>query len=200
MQATMTNKVLNLVRRKGVLRPRDLDAYGIPREYLARLHRRGLVFRAGRGLYVDVNADLTANHTLAEVCKRVPDGVVCLLSALQFHGFTMQMPYQAWLAISRTMREPNEPALPIRTVRMTGRSFTAGVERHNIEGVKAKIYSPAKTVVDCFKFRNKIGLDVALEALRDCLREGKCSHDELWRYAKICRQTNVMKPYLESIS
>ena len=112
----------------------------------------------------------------------------------------MQMPYQVWLAISRTMREPNEPLLPIRTVRMTGRSYTAGVERHKIEGVKIKIFSPAKTIVDSFKFRNKIGLDVALEALRDCLREGKCNRDDLWRYAKICRQTKVMKPYLESIS
>jgi predicted transcriptional regulator of viral defense system len=199
MQKSTAEKVLDLVRRKGVLRPRDLDEYDIPREYLARLQRRGLVFRAGRGLYVDVNADLTTHHTLAEVCKRVPNGVVCLLSALQFHGVTMQMPHQVWLAISRTMRDPNEPALPIRTVRMTGQSFTAGVERHNIEGVEVKIYSPAKTVVDCFKFRNKIGIDVALEALRDCHREGKCTYDELWRYAKICRQTRVMKPYLESI-
>jgi hypothetical protein len=200
MGKSTADSILNLIHRKGVLRPRDLDAYEIPREHLARLHKRGLVTRVGRGLYVDVNADLSAQHTLAEVCRRVPGGVVCLISALRFHGLTTQMPFQVWLAISRTMREPKEPLLPIRTVRMTDRSFTAGIEKHNIDGVKVNVYSPAKTIADCFKFRNKIGLDVALDALRDFLAEGKCNQDELWRFAKICRQTNVMKPYLETIS
>jgi predicted transcriptional regulator of viral defense system len=200
MDQPTTEKVLELVRRKGVLRPRDLDEYNIPREYLVRLRKRGLLSRVGRGLYVDVNADLTAHHTLAEVCKRVPKGVVCLVSALQFHELTTQMPYQVWLAISHTMREPKEPLLPIRTVRFSDQAFKAGVETHEVEGVEVKVYSAAKTVADCFKFRNKIGLDVALEALRDCRQERKCNNDDLWRFAKVCRQTRVMKPYLEALA
>jgi predicted transcriptional regulator of viral defense system len=197
---TKADKVMELVKRKGVLRPRDLEAYDIPRTYLARLCKRGELSRVGRGLYVYVHADLTAHHTLAEVCKRVPDGVVCLLTALEFHHLTTQMPYQVWLAISREMRKPTEPLLPMRIMRFSGESFTAGVEAHQIEGVTVQIYNPAKTVVDCFKFRNKVGLDVAIEALRDCRRERKCTNDQIWEYAKICRQTNVMMPYMEALA
>ena len=146
------------------------------------------------------DADPTEHHTLAEVCKRVPAGVVCLASALQFNGITTQMPRQVWLALGKSARRPNAPGLPIRVVHVSGSALTEGVEEHDVEGVPIKVYSPAKTVADCFKFRNQIGLDVALEALRDCRREHKCSYDDLWHYAKVCRQTKVMRPYLEALA
>jgi len=200
VSASATDKVMKLVRRAGVLRPRDLDVHDLPREHLIRLYRAGKLHRIGRGLYVAADADPTEHRTLAEVCKRVPSGVVCLLSALQFHGLTTQMPHQVWLALKKDAREPKEPSLPIRTVRVSGEAFSAGVEEHDVEGVRVKVYNPAKTVADCFKFRNKIGLDVALEALRDCRGQHLCTSDDLWNYAKVCRQTKVMQPYLEALA
>lgn len=196
---TTTEQVLELVRRAGILRVRDLTARGIHPEYLRRLHKKGLLVRTGRGLYMLADADPTENRTLAEVCKRVPGGVVCLLSALQFHGLTTQIPHEVWLAIDRKAWRPNEPRLPMRIIRYSGPALETGIEEHRIENVPVKIYNPAKTVADCFKYRNKIGLDVALEALRDCRRQRKCTNDELWHYAKICRVANVMKPYLEAV-
>jgi len=200
MQSSKTRQVLELVRRAGVLRPRDLDAHGIAREHLARLHRAGLVDRVGRGLYVAAGADVGEHQSLAEVGKRVPGGVVCLLSALQFHGLTTQAPFEVWVAIDVKARRPKQDGAPIRVVRFSGAALHAGVEEHTVEGVTVRVYSPAKTVADCFKYRNKIGLDVALEALRDCRRQRECTNDELWRYAKVCRVANVIRPYLEAIS
>lgn len=198
MSTSHTERVLALARQKGVLRPCDLEAEDIPREYLSRLHRRGALERVGRGLYVLRGSSPTQHRTLAEVGKRVPRGVICLLSALQFHELTTQMPRQVWLALDNKAWQP-QVSLPVRVVRFSGEAFTSGVEEHQIEGVTVRVYSPAKTVVDCFKFRHKIGLDVAMEALRDCRRQGKCDNDDLWRFAKVCRQTKVMKPYLEAI-
>jgi predicted transcriptional regulator of viral defense system len=200
MLSGFAKKVLEIARKNNILRPRDLDPYGIPRKYLSILHQKGLLSRVGHGLYVLEDADLTEKHTIAEVCKRVPRGVVCLLSALQFHDLTTQAPFQVWLAIDRKAWLPKEPRLPIRIVRFSGPALEKGIEKHVIEGVPVKIYNPAKTVADCFKYRNKIGLDVALEALRDCRRERKCTNYDLWEYAKICRVANVMKPYLEAIT
>lgn len=192
--------MLELVRRAGILRPRDLDAHDIPREYLIRLCRRGFLERVGRGLYRLAQMDVTENHSLAEVSKRVPHGVVCLLSALRFHGLTTQAPFKVWLAIDRKARLPRVRDLPLHIVRFSEEALSSGIEEHQIEGVQVKVYSPAKTVTDCFKYRNKIGLDVALEALRDCRQQRKCTVDDLWHYAKICRVANVMKPYLEATS
>ena len=193
-----TQRILELVEQAGVLRPRDLDAHGIPRIYLSRLCERGLLQRVGRGLYVLPNADVSEHHTLAEACKRVPHGVVCLLSALRFHGLTTQSPHEVWLAIGSKAWRPQVDYPPLRFVRFSARALEAGVEEHSIEGVTVHVYDPAKTVADCFKYRNKIGLDVALEALRDCRRQRKCTNDELWHYAKICRVANVMRPYMEA--
>ena len=200
MTPTPAEKILALARQSGVLRPRDLDTHGLPREYLIRLYNKGLLYRIGRGLYVAADAGPTEHHTLAEVCKRVPAGIVCLVSALQFHGITTQMPHQVWLALKKSAWRPVEPSLPIRVIHVSGSALTEGVEEHDVEGVPVKVYSPAKTVADCFKFRNKIGLDVALEALRDCRRVNKCSYDDLWHFAKVCRQARVMRPYLEAIA
>ena len=198
MLSATAKKVLKIAREAGILRPRDLDAHRIPRKYLNILFHQGLLSRVGRGLYVPVDSEPTEHRTLAEVCKRVPAGVICLLSALRFHDLTTQMPYQVWLAIHYKARLPKEPQLPIRIVRFSGAALAEGVEEHQIEGVPVKVYNPAKTVADCFKYRNKIGHDIALEALRDCRSQRKCSTDELWRYAKVCRVWNVMKPYLEA--
>ena len=182
-----------------MLRPRDLDAYGIPRVYLSRLHDRNLLLRVGRGLYVTADLEATEHHTLAEACKRVPHGVLCLLSALQFHGLTTQSPSEVWMAIERKARLPLVTRPAMRFVRFSGSALTEGIKDEQIEGVTIKVYNPAKTVIDCFKYRNKIGLDVALEALRDCLRTRKCTIDELTYYAQVCRVAKVMRPYLEAV-
>jgi predicted transcriptional regulator of viral defense system len=191
-------QVIEVVREKGVLRPRDLDSYGIPREYLSRLCERGLLQRVGRGLYVLADAEVTEYQTLAEASKRVPQGVLCLLSALQFHGLTTQAPFEVWMALEQKAWQPQVDRPRMRFVRFSGPAFESGVEEHRIKGVPVKVYCPAKTVVDCFKYRNKIGLDVALEALQDCRSQRKCTNDELWQYANVCRVANVMKPYLEA--
>jgi predicted transcriptional regulator of viral defense system len=191
-------RILALVEQAGVLRPRDLDAHGIPRIYLSRLCERGDLQRVGRGLYVLPNADVSEHHTLAEACKRVPHAVVCLLSALRFHGLTTQSPFEVWLAIGSKVWRPQVDYPRLRFVRFSALALDAGVEQHAIEGVSVRVYDPAKTVADCFKYRNKIGLDVALEALRDCRRQRRCTNDDLWHYATICRVANVMRPYMEA--
>lgn len=200
MKAGTVDKILKIVKESGVIRPRDLESHGISRKYLTLMYRKGLLNRVGRGLYVASDIDPTEHHTIAEVCKRIPGGVVCLVSALQFHGLTTQMPFEVWIAIDRKARYPREPKLPIRIVRFSGQALNSGIDESSVEGVPVKIYNPAKTVADCFKYRNKIGLDVALEALKECLRQRKCTNDDLWSYGKICRVWNVMKPYLEVLS
>lgn len=199
-QTTKTNKVLDLVRKVGVLRPRDLDPYNIPRTYLSRLCAAGKLQRIGRGLYVLPGSGATEHHSMAEACKRVPKGVVCLLSALSFHELTTQAPFEVWLAIGEKAWRPRLEYPPLRIVHFSKAALNAGVEEHQIEGVNVQVYSPAKTVADCFKYRNKIGLDVAIEALRECRRARHCTMDDLWHYADICRVRNVMRPYLESLA
>jgi predicted transcriptional regulator of viral defense system len=192
-------RTLELVRAAGVLRPRELDAHGIPRQYLRILRDRGAAEQVGRGLYVPADAAWTEHHGLAEAAKRVPHGVVCLLSALRFHGLTTQAPFEVWMAVERSAWKPRPRDLPLRVVRFSGEAFSSFVEENEIEGVRVRVYSPAKTVADCFKYRNKIGVDVAIEALRDAWREGRVTMDELWEAAGVCRVRNVMRPYLESV-
>ncbi len=126
--------------------------------------------------------------------------MVCLLSALQNHHLTTQAPFEVWLAIAEKARLPKIEYPPLRVVRFSGPSLSFGIEEHEVDGVRVRVYSPAKTVADCFKYRNKIGLDVAIEALRDCLRQRKATRDELWSAAKVCRMSNVMRPYLEAVT
>ncbi|MEZ5357219.1 MAG: type IV toxin-antitoxin system AbiEi family antitoxin domain-containing protein [Candidatus Zixiibacteriota bacterium] len=199
MKAEITNKIIQIVKQLGIVRPRDMDEYGIHRKYLHMLYDQGILSRIGRGLYTLPDTEPSENRSFAEASKRVPSGVICLLSALRFHGLTTQSPHEIWMAIHHKARSPREPGIPIRITRFSGKSMTSGIEQHEIEGVSIRVYNPAKTVADCFKFRNKIGLDVALEALRDCHQSRKCTMDDLWKYAKICRVANIMKPYLESI-
>ena len=192
--------LMKLVRKVGILRPRDLQAHGIPRVYLRMAVDQGAIIRVGRGLYIPKGAKPTEHHSLAQAAKRVPKGVVCLLSALRFHDLTTQSPFEVWLAIGEKSRLPRFDTPSLRIVRFSGRALTYGVQEHRIEGVPVHVFSPAKTVADCFRYRNKIGLDVALEALRDCIRKRKATRDEIWDAAKRCRVANVMRPYLESLS
>ena len=194
-----TKKLLALVRKAGVLRSHELESHGISRVYLKRLVDSGQLERIGRGLYTLADADLGEKHGLAQASKRVPHGVICLLSALRLHGLTTQNPFEVWIAVDQKARRPAVSSPPLRIIHMSGKAFISGIEDHRIEGINVRAYCAAKTVADCFKFRNKIGTDVALEALRDYRRKYRSGMDQLWRYAKVARVTRVMQPYLEAL-
>lgn len=193
------SRIRLLAKDLGVLRPRDLLARGIPREYAQRLSARGELIRIGRGLYTLPDSTGSAHRSLAEVSKVVPQGVVCLLSALRFHGLTTQNPPEVWIALPNKAWRPSTPPFRLHVIHLSGASWTDGIETHPIDGVPVRIYSPAKTVADCFKFRNKIGIDVAVEALRDYLRMHRGGADDLWRFVQINRVGRVIQPYLESV-
>lgn len=197
---TRTTQVLQLAHDLGLIRPRDLQARNIPRVYLQRLYERGLLLRSGRGIYRLADAELTESFSLAEACKRVPHGVVCLLSALRFHNLGTQNPFEVWMAIHPKAHRPKDDYPPLRIVRFSGLALSEGVEEHQVAEGIVRVYNVPKTVVDCFRYRNKIGLDVALEALRACWRERRTTMDELWRYAAAVRVSNVMRPYLEALT
>jgi predicted transcriptional regulator of viral defense system len=194
------DRIIQLAKAKAILRPQDLKDIGVPREYLRRMRDEGVLEQPARGLYVLTSAKPTEHQTLVEVCKRVPQGVVCLLSALQFHGLTTQLPREVWIALGTKAWAPKLDYPRIRIARFSSTTLTFGVEERRIGGALIRVFKPAKTVADCFKFRNKIGLDVALEALRDCLKQRKATRDEIWNAARICRVANVMRPYLESLA
>ena len=196
---TAAEKILEIAKRQRIVRPRDLAARGIAREHLIRLLRRGALTRTARGIYTLTGAPVTEHHGLALVCKQAPGAVVCLLSALQFHGLTTQQPHQVWIAVAVKARKPSITWPAARIVRFSGAALAEGVESHLIEGVPVRVYGIAKTVADCFKYRRKIGTDVAIEALRDALRN-RVSVDAIYRFAKICRVANVIRPYLESVA
>lgn len=193
-------EIVKLVRKAGILRPRDLRALGIPRLYLRMAVDKGAIIRVGRGLYITRGAKPTEHHSLAQASKRVPKGVVCLLSALRFHDLTTQSPFEVWLAIGEKARLPKLDNPPVHIVRFSRETLAYGVQEHIIEAVPVRIFSPAKTVADCFRYRNKIGLDVALEALRECKRKRRATTDDIWKAAKVCRVANVIRPYLEALS
>jgi predicted transcriptional regulator of viral defense system len=192
-------QLLALARQSGVIRPEDARAKGIAPVYFTRLVRSGALVRVGRGLYSLADGTPTADRTLVEAARHVPRGVVCLLSALRLHRLTTQMPPAIWMAIDVKARRPSASGPPLEIVRMSGPALTHGVEARSLEGVTVRLYGAAKTVADCFKFRNKIGVDVAIEALRD-YRRSRGSVDELLRFAEICRVARVMRPYMEALS
>ena len=192
-------RIMHYVSQHGIVRPRDIEAIGLPREYLLRLHRQGKVVRSGRGLYSLPDAAITERHSYAEVARRVPGSIFCLLSALAFHEITTQSPASVWIALPKGARRPAISTPSLRVVRLSGPSLTEGIENHKVEGVPIRVYSVAKTVADCFKFRNKVGLDVAIEALKDALGEKKATVNEIYRYAKVCRVGNVIRPYMEAL-
>lgn len=196
---TTTERILSLLKERGVIRPRDLDEYNIPRRYLSRLYERGILLRSSRGIYMAANAELSEKQTIVESSKRIPKGTVCLLSALVIHEMTTQAPFEVWLAIDRKGWLPQVKDLPVRIVRFSGDALKSGIEHRVIDGVSVPVYNPAKTVADCFKYRNKIGLDVAIEALKDGWRAKKFTMNDIQKYADICRVQNVMRPYLETL-
>jgi len=192
------DRALELLKARRMLRLKDFVAEGVGPETLARLVHEEAVVRPARGLYQLADAPVDARHTLAEACALVPKGVVCLTSALQFHDLTLQMPSAVWMAIGRTAWRPKIDYPAIHFVRFTETGLTDGVERHAIDSVEAPITNPARTIVDCFRYRTKVGLDVALEGLREGLRRRKATPDALWSYAKKTRVWSVMRPYVEA--
>lgn len=194
-----TRETLDLAREKGLIRPRDLEARRISRQTLYRLEKRGDLVRVARGLYALPDADITTLRSVAEVAKTVPDGVICLLSALRFHKLTTQGPPAVWIAIENKSWRPARPPWPVEVVYMSGPSFETGVENHSVEGVEVKIFSAAKTVADSFKYRNRIGMDIAVESLRDYLKAYPDGANDLWHFGKICRVTRIIQPYLEAL-
>jgi len=194
-------KVRSIVRDRQIIRPRDLDELNIPHIYLYRLLDQGEVSYISRGLYEYVDREISGNTSIATVCKRIPGAVVCLLSALRIYDVTTQSPHKVWIALDNSAWRPKPDAVPVRLdiTYMSGQALTEGITVLKIEGVDVRVFNLAKTVVDCFKFRNKVGLDVAIEALKEVRRHKLVTSDELWRYAKICRMTKVMRPYMEAI-
>lgn len=185
--------------RLGVFRPRDMVMAGYSREYLRRLVSQGDVLQLGRGLYASSGFDGDQNQSLVEAAKRVPRGVVCLVSALQFHGIGTQSPHQVWLSLPRGSNRPRGARLPLRFLKFSGSAYTFGIEEHSLTGGTIQVYSPAKTVADCFKYRKKYGLDVAVEALREGWRAKKFTMQDLAAAAAVCRVSRVMQPYLEML-
>jgi predicted transcriptional regulator of viral defense system len=184
----------------GLLRASELTRHGLSRGQIMRLTQQGELLRVSRGLYSRPDATVTENHTLAQVCARVPHGVICLVSALQFHELTTQNPWQVWLLIENHARAPQMEYPPLRLVRAGGEAFAAGVVEQKIEGVTVRVTSVAKTIADCFKYRNKIGLSTALEALKEALTERRTDRAALHEYARLCRVEHVMAPYLEALA
>lgn len=193
-------QLLHLARELGVLRSRDLHRHGIARAYLRPLVENGVLVQAGRGLYALADTPVSEHQTLLEAAVRVPHGVVCLASALRFHDLTTQNPWKVWMLIETGRRVPRIDAPALLVFQASGASFGEGVEEHVIDGVPVRVTSVAKTVADCFKYRHRIGLDVALEALRECLRERRATREDLHRFARICRVDRVMTPYMEAFA
>ncbi len=177
----------------------DAIKKGIHWENIRQMVDKGEVEHSARGVYGFVGAEVTANDSFALAAITVPRGVICLISALRFHGITTQLPSYVWMAIENKMWRPKQAGTGLQLVFLSGNSFTSGIEEHMVEGVKVRLYCPAKTVADCFKYRNKIGLDVALEALKEGRRARKFTADELTKYARIDRVLNVIKPYMEAV-
>jgi predicted transcriptional regulator of viral defense system len=186
--------------RLGMFRARDMVAAGYSREYLRRLVRQEQVRQLGRGLYASTGFDGDQHQSLVEAAKRVPRGVVCLLSALQFHVIGTQSPHQVWLALPRGSNRPRVVDLPLRFCQFSDHAYTFGVKEHALAGGTVRVYSPAKTVADCFKYRQKYGIDVAVEALREGWRGRKFSMKDLSEAAAVCRVSQVMRPYMEMLT
>ena len=195
-----SDQILELARHRHVLRAADVREHGWSPQLLIRLHHAGKLQRFGRGLYGLPDAEVTEHQTLVETCQRVPRGVLCLLSALQFHEIGTQLPHEVWIALPEGSQTPTLSYPSLRITRLRGAAYSEGIQTVTENGAPIRVYSIAKTVTDCFKFRNKIGLDVALEALKDAWRSRKVTMAELSHFAKINRVEHVMQPYLEAVA
>jgi predicted transcriptional regulator of viral defense system len=193
------DRARSVLARSGIARSRDLERAGVSRTQIRRLVEQGAIERVGRGLYRDPGAPPTERSDLAQAARLVPGGIVCLLSALRFHGLTTQNPFEVWLAIDRKAWRPRAGHPPLRLVYLSGAALREGVEEHDVDGVRLRVFSAAKTVADCFKFRNKIGTDVAVETLREFRRAHPKRLEAVWRFAEVDRVTRVIRPYLEAV-
>lgn len=195
-------RALAVAEQRGIARARDFVAAGIAPAYVSKLCAEGRLMRLGRGLYqLPEAAGSDANHNLAEAARMVPTGVICLLSATRFHGLTTQVPNAVWILIPHKARTPQARALRLEIVRTNSpRAMTDGIIEAVIEGVTVPVTSPARTVADCFKYRRRVGLDVAIEALRDALQQRICSPDDLMHYAEQNRVGSIVKPYIEALT
>ena len=198
--STPLKRARSLALRHDTVRSRELEAAGVARSQLSRLVAAGELARVARGLYALPDRSPDENEALAVVARRAPQVRFCLLTALRLHELTTQAPFEVWIAVGNKERAPRLSWPRLRVVRFSGAALEAGVEERAIQGMKIRVTSVAKTVADCFKFRQTVGLDVALEALREALRERRTSVDELWKQAAICRVTRVMRPYLEALA
>lgn len=199
VETSQRDLAVSLIEHHGIMRLSDLKRRGINPATLVRLVDEGVLQRPSRGLYERAGADVNVAHSLAEVATRVPKGVICLVSALQFHDITLQLPRSIWIAIGSKDRKPAIDYPPIRVARFGEKALTLGVNTHIIDSVPVRIFDPAKTIVDCFRFRNTVGLDVAMEALRMGWRSRKAKTDDIVRYAQALRIWSVVRPYLESV-
>ena len=198
--ASHIERLIRHVERHGVVRTRDLEALGVPRVALQRAVERGQVTRRARGVYVKPGHAVTRHTDIAAVAARTPKAVVCLVSALEYHGLTTQVPHAVWIMIHKSAHRPILNVTVIRVVRASGPALTTGIEKHTIEGIVVKMTTPAKTVADCFRYRDTVGTDVAVEALRDCLRKRKATPADIFEMAKVDRVARVMRPYLEALA
>ncbi len=192
-------RVLRLAGRRGAITRGEVVEAGIHTQVLSRLVRSGQLERTTRGRYRLLDSPITEHHGLALVAAAIPKAVVCLLSALSFHEIGTQLPHEVWIALDRRSRRPSLEYPRLRVARFSGPALVEGIETHGIEGETVRVYGPAKTVADVFKYRNKVGLDVALEALRDGWRARRFTMEEIDHYARICRVEHVMRPYLEAL-
>ena len=192
-------KILDMVKALGILRPRDVRSKGHSVAYLQRLVAKGRLVKLGRGQYALPDREATEYDTLAVTAKRYPGTVVCLLSALRFHELTTQSPGAIWLAVEGSKLAPANTPTTVQVVRMSNLSFQGGITTHVLGQVPVRIYDPAKTVADCFKFRNRVGMDIAVEALKDCLAQQLATPAKIWKFAEICRVKTIVKPYLEAL-
>lgn len=201
MQATntQTQRVLELAGQRGLLRASHLQELGIARVVLSRLAASGQLERVGRGVYRLPDAQGAEHESLATIAVKVPQAVFCLLTALQIHELTTQLPRQVWIAMPQGSHVPKMDYPPVKMVQFSGEAYAQGIEVVRADQVELRVYGVAKTIADCFKHRNKVGLDVAIEALREALAANKTNANDLWRFAKICRVANVMRPYLEAL-
>lgn len=194
-----TQQILNLAKLQGVIASKDVEELNISRNYLYKMHKEGLLYKTGYGLYSLPNADVNENANLIEIAKRIPNAVIGLISALSYHEITTQISHEIWIVIPRGAWRPQIEYPPLRINYVSGPAYLFGIQEHLINGIAVKIYTPAKTVADCFKFRNKIGLDIAIEALREVRRKKSVTMSELVEAAKINRVLSIMRPYLEAI-
>jgi predicted transcriptional regulator of viral defense system len=195
---TNIDKIQEIILQRGIVTSADIRKLGFSPKQLCYMKAKGILRRISRGVYT-LSGHVTANETFTEIALKIPHGVICLFSALQYHELTTQMPYESWVAIEKNSYYPRSLKPSVKIIQLTGKIFSSGIETHTDNGVSIKVYCPAKTVVDCFRFRNKIGIDIAIEAMRDVLSQKKAAYDEIWEYARICRMTKVMRPYLEAI-